>query len=77
MKIFSGTVIAKKMPKTATVVVERVFPHPTYKKRIKRIKKYLVHDEFNVKIGDKVQFVASKPISKLKRWKIIKRKEKK
>ncbi len=73
MKIFTGTVISKKMQNTATVVVERFITHPIYKKRLKRAKKYHVHDDFNVKVGDRVQFVATKPISKLKKWKIIKK----
>ena len=71
MKIFKGIVIAKKMSKTATVSVERVVIHPKYKKRYKRSKKYHVHDEFGVNVGDEVEFVATKPISKLKKWKIV------
>ena len=72
MKIFRGKVIATNMAKTATVEVERVILHPVYGKRFKRAKKYLVHDEFGVGVGDEVKFVASKPYSKLKKWKIIK-----
>jgi small subunit ribosomal protein S17 len=71
MKIFQGKVIATKMGKTATVVVERIFVHPIYKKRFKRISKYHVHDEIGVKVGEKVKFVASRPYSKLKKWKIL------
>ena len=71
MKIFTGEVIAKKMDKTATVAVERVIVHPVYKKRLKRIKKYHVHDEIGTKEGVRVKFVATKPISKLKKWKIL------
>jgi len=71
MKIFTGKVISKKMAKTATVGVESIFSHRIYKKRLKRIKKYHVHDELETKVGDEVRFVASKPYSKLKRWKII------
>ncbi len=70
MKIFTGRVVSKKMEKTATVVVERVMIHPIYKKRYKKTKRYHVHDELGTKVGDKVIFVPSKPISKLKRWKI-------
>jgi len=72
MKVFTGTVVSKKMDKTATVLVERVVVHPIYKKRLKRARKYHVHDEFGVSVGEKVQFVASRPISKTKKWKIIK-----
>ncbi len=71
MKIFTGKVISTKMSKTATVAVERVVVHPMYKKRFKRTKKYHVHDELGVKAGDRVSFTACKPISKLKKWKII------
>jgi len=77
MKIFTGKVISTKMNKTATVSVERVVVHPMYKKRFKRNKKYHVHDEVGVKVGDKVSFVACKPISKLKKWKIVETTKKK
>ena len=71
MKIFSGRVIAKKMDKTATVAVERIVAHPMYKKRIRKIKKYHVHDTLGSSVGQVVRFVASKPYSKLKKWKIV------
>ncbi|MBU0998462.1 30S ribosomal protein S17 [Patescibacteria group bacterium] len=71
MKIIIGKVISKKMQKTATVLVERMVVHPMYKKRYKKVKKYQVHDEIDVKVGKKVKFVASKPYSKTKKWKII------
>ncbi|MGB6838749.1 MAG: 30S ribosomal protein S17 [Microgenomates group bacterium] len=71
MKIFTGRVTSVKMDKTATVAVERVAIHPVYKKRFKRIKKYHVHDELGTKVGDMVSFVATRPYSKLKKWKII------
>lgn len=71
MKIISGKVISTKMQKTATVVVERIVVHPLYKKRYKRVKKYHVHDAFGVGVGQFVKFVASKPYSRTKKWKII------
>ena len=74
MKVFTGKVIGVKTDKTATVSVERVVIHPLYKKRFKRDKKYQVHDETGVKVGDIVKFVATKPYSKTKRWKIIPKK---
>lgn len=77
MKIFTGKVVSVKMPKTATVAVEKVVIHPVYKKRFKRIKKYHVHDETGVLEGQMVKFVASKPFSKLKKWKILEVTEKK
>jgi len=70
MKVFQGKVVATKMAKTATVAVSRVVD-PLYKKRFKRIKKYHVHDDIGVKEGMMVKFVASAPISKLKKWKIV------
>jgi len=72
MKIFTGRVIATKMAKTATVSVERVVIHPLYKKRFVRDRKYQVHDEIGVKVGDLVKFAASKPYSKTKKWRVIK-----
>lgn len=71
MKIFTGKVIGTKTAKTATVAVERVTIHPLYKKRFKRVRKYQVHDETGVKVGENVKFIASKPYSKSKKWKII------
>jgi len=59
------------MAKTATVAVERIVIHPLYKKRYKRVKRYHAHDELGVGVGDTVKFTASKPYSKLKRWKIV------
>jgi len=71
MKVFIGKVKSTKMRKTAVVVVERVVQHSVYKKRMKKLKKYLVHDGFGVEAGMLVKFVASKPYSRLKKWKVI------
>ncbi|MFV1917272.1 MAG: 30S ribosomal protein S17 [Patescibacteria group bacterium] len=71
MRVFTGKVISIKNEKTATVAVERIVSHPVYIKRYKRVKKYHVHDTIGTKVGDTVNFVASRPFSKLKRWKII------
>ncbi len=65
---FVGHVVGKKMEKTALVQVERLVTHPLYKKRTRKTKKYKVHDEIGTKIGDKVIFISSKPISKDKRF---------
>lgn len=70
MKIFTGKVISTKMAKTATISVERVVTHPLYGKKMKKQRKYQVHDEIGVQVGDIVSFVGSKPYSKTKRWKI-------
>lgn len=71
MKVFTGTVIATKMAKTATVALTRVVAHPVYKKPVKKTRKYQVHDEIGVKVGDNVHFVACAPISKSKKWIIL------
>lgn len=70
MKIFTGKVVSTKMAKTATVAVGHVVIHPLYKKRERRIRRYQVHDELGAKDGDAVKFVATKPYSKTKKWKI-------
>ena len=74
MKVFTGIVI-RTSDKTAKVAVTRVVAHPIYKKRIKKTKNFLVHDEVGVEVGAQVKFVDSKPYSKLKRWKIVTGKE--
>ncbi len=72
-KRFVGVVVSDKMNKTRVVVVERRVPHPLYKKVIKRRSKFYVHDENNEShVGDKVLIEESRPISKLKRWKLVK-----
>jgi len=71
MKTFQGKVISTKMKDTATIAVERIVVHPLYKKRMKRVKKYHVHDEIGVKVGQRVSFVDSKPVSKLKKWRLV------
>lgn len=70
MKIFTGEVISTKMTKTATVAVSHIVIHPVYKKRQRKTRKYQVHDELGTQVGDRVRFVATKPYSKLKKWKI-------
>ncbi|GAB5046898.1 30S ribosomal protein S17 [Thermodesulfovibrio sp. TK110] len=71
-KILKGTVVSDKMDKTVVVSVERIFQHPLYKKTIKTKKKYKAHDEENkCKLGDMVEIIESRPISKTKRWRIL------
>jgi Ribosomal protein S17 len=71
MKIFKGKVVANSGQNTIKVEVERVVTHPVYGKRLKRVKKYLVHDELGHKLQDVVSFAASKPYSKMKKWKVV------
>jgi small subunit ribosomal protein S17 len=67
-----GTVVGKKMRKTVTVQVERQIRHPLYKKIVRRKKTFLVHDETEkCKIGDTVRIIETRPISKLKRWRVL------
>jgi small subunit ribosomal protein S17 len=69
-----GEIISNKMQKTVVVLVERVKEHPKYKRRYKVHKKYKVHDEKGeYKAGDKVLIEESRPISKDKRWRVIKK----
>ena len=71
-RILSGVVVSSNSNKTITVNVTRRIKHKLYKKIIRQSKKYHVHDENNeFNVGDKVSIVESKPISKLKRWKVI------
>ncbi len=67
-----GRVVSVKVKNTATVLEERVVKHPLYKKTYVQSKKYLVDDSMGVKLGDIVSFIACKPISKNKHWKIVK-----
>ena len=71
-KVLTGGVVSDKMQKTVTVLVERQFPHPLYGKVIKRSKKYLAHDpEEKYKLGDVVEIIESRPISKRKRFRVL------
>ena len=71
-RTLSGTICKAKNKKTVVVEVERTFKHPIYKKYIKRSKKYHAHDETDtLRVGDKVMIEESKPISKLKTWKVV------
>lgn len=66
-----GTVVSDKMNKTVVVSVERRYAHPLYGKQVTRTKKYHVHDENNdYHIGDVVRITETRPLSKLKRWRV-------
>jgi small subunit ribosomal protein S17 len=68
-----GKVISCSMDKTIVVSVEKTIQHKLYKKYIKRFKKYYAHDENNsFKVGDTVQLISSRPLSKTKRWRASK-----
>ena len=71
-KILTGIVVSDKPNKTVTVMVERKFSHPVFKKVIKVKKKYNAHDENNkFKTGDKVSIIESKPFSKNKKFLVM------
>lgn len=72
-KTFDGIVVKTAMKDTATVMVERYVRHEKYKKYFKRSQKFLVHDAGNTaKVGDKVVIRETRPMSKLKRFAIVK-----
>ena len=71
MKTLTGIVISAKMQKSATVKVDRMWRHPIYKKQMKRSKKFLVHAENPVVAGQIVKITEIKPMSRLKRWRIV------
>ncbi|MBM3597866.1 MAG: 30S ribosomal protein S17 [Alphaproteobacteria bacterium] len=71
-RVLQGRVVSDKCDKTITVIVERRFMHPEYKKFITRSKKYAAHDEKNAyKVGDLVRIRECRPLSKRKRWEVI------
>ena len=70
-KTRTGVVVSDKMEKTVVVAVERRYAHPLYGKQVTRTKKYHAHDENNdYHIGDTVRIVETRPLSKLKRWRV-------
>lgn len=67
-----GVVVSDKMDKTCVVAVERIVRHKLYGKRVRRTKKYKVHDEQNqCRIGDRVRIMETRPLSKDKRWRVV------
>jgi small subunit ribosomal protein S17 len=67
-----GVVISNKMDKTVTVKVSYKMRHPKYQKVIERTNKYYAHDESNsLAVGQKVRMMETRPMSKLKRWRVI------
>jgi small subunit ribosomal protein S17 len=67
-----GEVLSSKMAKTIVVQVERRFQHPRYKKVVTSYKKLYAHDEKNeAKPGDRVRIEETRPLSKLKRWRLV------
>jgi len=73
MRVREGVVVSSACDKTIVVRVDSYVKHPLYEKRVLRSKKFHVHDEDNLyKVGDSVSIVECRPVSKLKRWKVVK-----
>jgi small subunit ribosomal protein S17 len=71
-KEMTGVALNNSMDKTVKMLVERLARHRKYKKYIKYRAKYLVHDPHNrCQIGDKVRIIENRPISKLKKWRVL------
>lgn len=73
MKNLEGKVVSKKMAQTAVVLVVRPKTHPLYQKQYRQTKKYHVQDEIGTKVGDLVKIQECRPLSKTKKWRIIKK----
>ena len=71
-KVKQGVVVSNKMTKTVVVEVERTFRHPRYMKVMRRSKKYYAHNDLKpLEVGAKVTIVETRPLSKLKRWRVV------
>ena len=67
-----GVVVSNKMAKTAIVETVTRVPHPKFRKIIKQSKKYYAHDEENkAQVGDRVRIMETRPLSRLKRWRLV------
>ena len=72
-KIRNGVVVSCKMARTAVVEVERLYPHPFYHKVVRGSKKFKAHDEENkCRLGDRVEIMETRPLSRDKRWRVVK-----
>jgi small subunit ribosomal protein S17 len=71
-KTRTGLVTSNKMDKTITVAVERKVKHPIYGKFVKKTTRFHAHDEKNeCSVGDTVRIMETRPLSKLKRWRLV------
>lgn len=71
-KTRTGKVVSNKMEKSIVVAIERKVAHPLYKKYFKRTTKFYAHDEKNeAGVGDTVKIMETRPLSKLKRWRLV------
>ncbi len=71
-KLLRGVVVSDKMTKTRVISVDHVISHPVYDKTLRRHRKFYAHDETNEsKMGDLVEIAATRPLSALKRWRVV------
>lgn len=67
-----GRVVSNKMEKTVVVAVDYLRPHPLYRKTVRKTSKFYAHDEENqCQPGDRVRIEETRPLSKLKRWRVV------
>jgi len=66
-----GSVVSDKMQKTVVVRVDRLVRHTKYRRYVRRMSKFMAHDELGATIGDKVRIVETRPMSARKRWRVI------
>jgi small subunit ribosomal protein S17 len=71
-KVRRGVVASNRMEKTVVVRLERAYQHPLYGKTVRNTKRVKAHDEIGCDIGDTVEIMETKPISKEKRWRVTK-----
>ena len=71
-RILLGTVVGDRTDKTVVVRVDRRFPHPVYKKFVRKSKRYAAHDPENAcRVGDSVRIRECRPLSRTKRWEVL------
>jgi len=71
-RLKKGIVVSNKMQKTVVVKVKRTLRHPRYEKVVTQAKKYYAHNEsLPLNVGDEVTIVETRPLSKLKRWRVV------
>jgi small subunit ribosomal protein S17 len=70
-KTRTGVVVSDKMQKTVTVSLVRRYAHSFYGKRVVRTKTVAAHDEQGAKAGDTVRIAETRPLSKIKRWRVV------
>ena len=72
-KVQTGTVVSDKMQKTVVVETRTMVQHPRYKKYLRRRRRFKAHDETDTcRVGDKVEIIETRPLSKTKRWRVRK-----